>query len=264
MAWVDRTEEFRRLAPSAAPVSRSAPTPPPAAEIARQLGHTARLIGELVQRAKAGLAPFAAQDGSLNQLAHIIKGNLDRLAGRVAAAEVRTGMTPQEKEHTRQVVSVARDRLQQSSSLFKSALEAHTQRLVRDEERRARLGITHSIRAPAPTVQEEPEELSVMIAIPGREDDVSLAAQRSEQIHDLEARVADTAGLFQRLAAIVATHREQIDRIEDNVIAAEVYADSARSELVRYLGALSSERWLIAKLFFILLLLIGVFVLFFL
>lgn len=58
----------------------------------------------------------------------------------------------------------------------------------------------------------------------------------------------------------VAEHGEMAHRIEDDVVDTETNVMLAQTQLLKYLNTISSNRWLIMKIFFVLLIFVIVFV----
>ncbi len=233
-------------------------------------------------------SPFSEQGTRVDELTHAVKGDLGRLqqalgvleahvsksAGKSGAAQAR-----QAHEHASNVVKALTGRLVDTTKGFAQALQTRTASLRQHEQRRARIG------GAAPSSlslssglgggggmnfmreDEERSELSVAIAVPTLRQQTqsrSLLVERAEQVRDIEQSIADVQGVFRKLAELVTVQGEQIARIEDNVLQSEAHAGEAHRQLLHYLSAVSSDRWLAAKLFGVLLLFIFLFVLFFL
>jgi len=86
---------------------------------------------------------------------------------------------------------------------------------------------------------------------------------RNEAVLSIERTIGELQGIFQQLANLVAEQGELIERIDDNVNNTVVNVDRAQSELLKYLSSVSSNRWLIVKLFLVLVVFVVLFIVFF-
>jgi len=92
---------------------------------------------------------------------------------------------------------------------------------------------------------------------------IGLLMERASQIRDLEANVIEMGDMFRKLAEHVAIQNEQILRIDDNLMMADIHADEAHRQLTHYLTSVSTNRWLAVKIFGVLLVFIVLFIVFF-
>ncbi|KAF9584558.1 cis-Golgi t-SNARE syntaxin [Lunasporangiospora selenospora] len=72
---------------------------------------------------------------------------------------------------------------------------------------------------------------------------------RSTAIEAIESTMQELGGIFQQLAQMVAEQRDTVQRIEANVDDIEVNINEAQNQLLRYYRNISSDRWLMIKLF---------------
>ena len=119
-------------------------------------------------------------------------------------------------------------------------------------------------------------------------------ASRNEALHNVESAIRDIGGIFQQLAHMVSglqpyifvhmplccttvTHSQaqssnvvlQVEeqgelaiRIDENVDETLGNVDNAQTQLLKYLNSISSNRWLIMKIFFVLMVFMMIFVVF--
>lgn len=73
--------------------------------------------------------------------------------------------------------------------------------------------------------------------------------QRSNAIESIETTIAELGQIFTQLANMVAEQRETVQRIDDNVVDIESNINSAHGELSKYLASMMSNRWLMMKMF---------------
>lgn len=81
--------------------------------------------------------------------------------------------------------------------------------------------------------------------------------QRSTAIESIESTISELGQIFSQLAHMVAEQRETVQRIDDNVMDVVDNVGGAQRELLRYYASVTSNRWLMLKIF-------GVLIVFFL
>jgi syntaxin 5 len=81
--------------------------------------------------------------------------------------------------------------------------------------------------------------------------------ERSNAVDVIESTINEVGGLFQQLATMVQEQGEVIQRIDDNVEDVSLNITGAQRELMKYYHNVSSNRWLMLKIF-------GVLIVFFL
>ena len=90
-----------------------------------------------------------------------------------------------------------------------------------------------------------------------------LIANRSEAIVTIQKTMEDLQGMFRQLAGLVAEQGEMITRIDQEIQQTEINVNTARDQLLRYLETVSSNKWLLLKLFFVLIFFVVIFIVFF-
>jgi hypothetical protein len=89
------------------------------------------------------------------------------------------------------------------------------------------------------------------------EQDNRYVQERSQAVDAIESTINEVGGLFQQLATMVQEQGEVIQRIDDNVDDVALNIGGAQRELMKYYKNVSSNRWLMLKIF-------GVLIVFFL
>ncbi|KAI8147010.1 t-SNARE [Fennellomyces sp. T-0311] len=110
--------------------------------------------------------------------------------------------------------------------------------------------------------QPEQEESTLSLGIPmitpeqqQQQQQMILAEQdryiehRSTAIESIESTIAELGGIFQQLATMVAEQRETVQRIDQNTEDIEMNVMGAQRELLKYYTNISSNRWLMIKIF---------------
>ena len=77
----------------------------------------------------------------------------------------------------------------------------------------------------------------------------SYIQQRGEAIDAIELTIADLGGIFGQLAQMVSEQAEQIQRIDANTDDVVDNVEGAQRELMKYWGRVQGNRWLVAKMF---------------
>merc|ERR1719289_589277 len=75
---------------------------------------------------------------------------------------------------------------------------------------------------------------------------------RATAMESIKSTIVELGGIFQQLAHLVSEQEEQIKRTDMNVEDTEMNVEAAHSELLKYFQSISSNRWLIIKIFFVL------------
>jgi syntaxin 5 len=85
---------------------------------------------------------------------------------------------------------------------------------------------------------------------------------RAVALQNVESTISELGGIFTHLATMVATQGELAIRIDDNMEESLANVEGARSALLRHLNQISSNRWLLIKIFTILIIFMIVFIVF--
>lgn len=72
---------------------------------------------------------------------------------------------------------------------------------------------------------------------------------RSTAIESIESTIAELGQIFQQLATMVSEQRETVQRIDADTIDIASNVSGAQRELLKYYASISSNRWLMLKVF---------------
>ncbi|AJV52393.1 cis-Golgi t-SNARE syntaxin [Saccharomyces cerevisiae] len=75
--------------------------------------------------------------------------------------------------------------------------------------------------------------------------------ERNRAVETIESTIQEVGNLFQQLASMVQEQGEVIQRIDANVDDIDLNISGAQRELLKYFDRIKSNRWLAAKVFFI-------------
>ncbi|OWZ35035.1 syntaxin 5 [Cryptococcus neoformans c45] len=84
---------------------------------------------------------------------------------------------------------------------------------------------------------------------------------RSSAIESIESTIAELGNIFSQLATMVAEQRETVQRIDADTTDIAANVSGAQRELLKYYASVSSNRWLMLKIFGVLIIFFLVFIL---
>lgn len=213
----------------------------------------------------------------INELTFVIKQDLSSLNQQIGNLQTLTKQqhpkADQEGEHNKNVVYLLQGKLTDVSANFKDVLEARTKNIQASRSRTENFISTVSQHA-QPSLQ---QSASPLYGTPNRaspapgSDTLSLhpapmgdqqlmmmeeatqsnsyIQQRGEAIEAIERTINELGGIFGQLATMVSEQSEMIERIDANTEDIVDNVDGAQRELLKYWSRVSSNRWLIAKMF---------------
>jgi len=89
----------------------------------------------------------------------------------------------------------------------------------------------------------------------------SYIQSRSTAIESIESTIAELGTIFTQLANMVAEQRETVQRIDADTLDIASNVQGAQRELLKYYASISSNRWLMLKVFGVLIVFFLVFIL---
>lgn len=90
----------------------------------------------------------------------------------------------------------------------------------------------------------------------------SYMQSRAEALHSVESTIHELGNIFTQLATMVSQQGEIAIRIDENMDDTLANVEGAQSQLARYLNSISSNRWLMLKIFFVLVVFLMIFLFF--
>lgn len=81
------------------------------------------------------------------------------------------------------------------------------------------------------------------------DDSDNYVQQRAETMQNIESTIVELGGIFQQLAHMVKEQEEIVERIDTNVADAELNIEAAHGEILKYFQSVSKNRWLMIKIF---------------
>ena len=105
------------------------------------------------------------------------------------------------------------------------------------------------------------EETTAMMQVQ-RSGDLSYLQSRADAMQNIESTIVELGGIFNQLAHIIKEQEETMLHIESNVEDAAINVDLGHSEILKYFQKVSSNRWLMVKIFGVLIFFFIFFVIF--
>ncbi|GMY22967.1 syntaxin-31 [Fagus crenata] len=103
-------------------------------------------------------------------------------------------------------------------------------------------------------------EMSMLQQVVPRQENYTQS--RAVALHNVESTIAELSGIFTQLTTMVVQQGELAIRIDDNMDESMANVEGARSSLLRHLNQISSNRWLMIKIFAILIFFLVLFIFF--
>jgi len=192
--------------------------------------------------------------------------------------------------HSNSVVFVLQSKLAMMSNDFKQVLETRTQNLKEQKSRRdnfSRNNVASSLITTPSTTNGRPSVLfrdehravnggdavidmgsdpmhnsSMKQQLQVIDETDTYLANRSETMQNIEQTIIELGDIFTQLATMVRQQEELVHRIDANVDEATQHIEGAHTELLKYLRSVTSNRWLIIKVFAVLIIFFLIFIVF--
>lgn len=228
---------------------------------------------------------FDDRPQEIQELTYIIKGDLNALNQQIARLQDiskdqrRTTNGKHLVSHSSNMVLALQSKLASMSTDFKQILEVRTENLKHQKTRRDQFSqgpgplAAHTV-SPSTAKQgslllsEENQAVSIdmggsdttpLLGPPARlqqqqqlpiyDESDSYVQQRAETMQNIESTIVELGGIFQQLAHMVKEQEEIVERIDTNVADAELNIEAAHGEILKYFQSVSKNRWLMIKIF---------------
>ncbi|XP_068779733.1 syntaxin-5 [Struthio camelus] len=297
MSCRDRTQEFLSACKSLQSRQNGLQPSRPALSAARQRSEfavMAKRIGKDLSNTFAKLEKltilakrkslFDDKAVEIEELTYIIKQDINGLNKQIAQLQdvVRAKGSQSGRHvrtHSNTVVVSLQSKLASMSNDFKSVLEVRTENLKQQRSRRE-----HFSRAPVSALplaagnlggsavlrEEAPRAADVAIDMDARSgqqlqlihEQDSYIQSRADTMQNIESTIVELGSIFQQLAHMVKEQEETIQRIDASVEDAQLNVEAAHGEILKYFQSVTSNRWLMVKIFLVLIVFFIVFVVF--
>lgn len=220
---------------------------------------------------------FDDRASEIQELTYIIKSDLNSLNQQIAKLQEvskmqRTSSTGKHlQSHSSSVVLALQSKLASMSTDFKQILEVRTENLKQQKNRRDQFsqGMVSNSLPPSVIGQnqtsvllQEVDQVSINLdgtaLVPQRNQMQSMLLQdetdnylqsRAETMQNIESTIVELGGIFQQLAHMVKEQEEMVERIDTNVQDAELNIEAAHAQILKYFQSVTSNRWLMIKIF---------------
>ncbi|XP_061200414.1 syntaxin-5 [Neopsephotus bourkii] len=254
-----------------------------AKRIGKDLSNTFAKLEKLTILAKRK-SLFDDKAVEIEELTYIIKQDINSLNKQIAQLQevvrARGGQNGRHVQtHSNTVVVSLQSKLASMSNDFKSVLEVRTENLKQQRSRREQFS-----RAPVSALplaagnmgsstvlqDESPRAGSVAIEMDARtsqqlqliDEQDSYIQSRADTMQNIESTIVELGSIFQQLAHMVKEQEETIQRIDASVEDTQLNVEAAHGEILKYFQSVTSNRWLMIKIFLILIVFFIVFVVF--
>jgi syntaxin 5 len=226
---------------------------------------------------------FDDRPAEIQELTYIIKGDLNSLNQQIARlqeiskSQRKTTSGKHLLSHSSNMVVALQAKLANMSNNFKQVLEERTENLKHQKNRRDQFSqgpVTNTL--PPSTMRTSP---SGSLLLSEQDDQVSIdmgsspnqpllprgqlqqqqmlmydesdnyVQQRAETMQSIESTIVELGGIFQQLAVMVKEQEEMVERIDTNVQDVEMNVEAAHGEILKYFQSVSKNRWLMIKIF---------------
>lgn len=259
-----------------------------AAEIGHSIHRTSLKLQKLAQLAKRS-SMFDDPAAEVDELTGIIKQDIQGMNNSIAELQRLSARSKdankQSESHSHTVVDNLRTRLKDATQEFKEVLTSRTENLKHHKERRQifssstdaeatvpllrqrsqaaagdhmESGLSGSAAPPPSFLQQGHQQQQLVLAQP---QDTYLSS-RHEQLRNVESTIVELGTIFNTLSNLVAEQGEMAIRIDENIEDTLSNVTGAQAQLLKYLNSISSNRWLIMKVFMVLMAFLVLFVVF--
>ncbi|RGB34517.1 t-SNARE [Rhizophagus diaphanus] len=253
-----------------------------AAAIGKDINITAAKLQKLTKLAKRKTL-FDDRPVEISELTYIIKQDIAKLNKQIALLQqyVRDHKknNKQADEHSSNVVVMLQSKLASTSMSFKDVLEIRTQNMKASKDRKEQFMFSSNQQTDIPAtdsplyntqrrnVQQNTDFLALDMSS-GQAQQLQFIDQqdnyiesRATAIESIESTIAELGNIFQQLATMVAEQRETVQRIDANTDDIQTHVEGAQKELLKYYASISSNRWLMVKIFAVIIFFFLIFIL---
>ncbi|XP_028791654.1 syntaxin-32 isoform X2 [Neltuma alba] len=265
-----------------------------ASKIGYGIHQTSQKLAKLAKLAKR-TSVFDDPTMEIQELTAVIKQDITALNSAVVELQLISNarndsgnISSDTTSHSTTVVDDLKTRLMSTTKEFKEVLTMRTENLKVHENRRQLFSSTASKEAANPFVRQRPLAAKSAANAPappwasgkqvdGESQPLLLQQQqqqqmvplqdtymqsRAEALQNVESTIHELSSIFNQLATLVSQQGEIAIRIDENMDDTLANVEGAQGALLKYLNSISSNRWLMIKIFFVLIFFLMVFLFF--
>jgi len=256
-----------------------------ASQIGRDITETAEKLDRLTKLAKRK-SLFDDPTIEIQELTSIINQDIKNLNNQISVLQQRGSerQNKQIQQHSDTVLDSLKSKLRDATKDFTEVLELRTEKIKQQQKERENFTgnlsptVSNSRRLESPLYRQpgnllfqgSPSEensgsTDVVISMPQNSlmTQERYVSSRTDAVLNIEKTIGELQGIFQQLATLVAEQGEMIQRIDHNIEDTSSNVNNAQAQLLKYLSKISNNRWLVVKLFAILIFFVILFVVFF-
>mmetsp|Transcript_6781 Transcript_6781/g.9369 ORF Transcript_6781/g.9369 Transcript_6781/m.9369 type:complete len:316 (-) Transcript_6781:22-969(-) len=262
-----------------------------AAQIGKDIAETTGNLEKLAKLAKK-TSLFDDPTFEIQELTTVINQDIKNINSQIsylqeAQKKNNARKTKQAENHCQTVVKSLKGKLKSTTEDFSHVLELRTENLKQQQKERETFTGSYSLGALAKSRHESPlyrtatsytndvntgaqtGEVAIPMPAMSTQQQALIAQQdryiasRTEAVQHIESILVELGTIFQTVSRLVSEQGELIDRIDTNIEDTAENVKTAQSELLKYLATVSSNRWLFAKVFLVLIIFVVVFIVFF-
>uniref|UniRef100_A0A9J7Y9K6 Syntaxin 5A, like n=2 Tax=Cyprinus carpio TaxID=7962 RepID=A0A9J7Y9K6_CYPCA len=256
-----------------------------AKRIGRDLSNTFAKLEKLTILAKRK-SLFDDKATEIDELTYIVKQDINSLNKQIAGLQEvvrsRSGQNGRHLQtHSNTIVVSLQSKLASMSSDFKSVLEVRTENLKQQRSRQEQFSQTPASSSSFHTNSFSKSISTLLMQDDSKKTDISIdmdlsssqqmqlinerdsyIQNRADTMQNIESTIVELGSIFQQLAHMVKEQEETVQRIDANVEDTQLNVELAHSEILKYFQSVSNNRWLLIKMFLILIIFFIVFVVF--
>jgi len=227
----------------------------------------------------------------IQELTYIIKHDIATLNQQIGKLQTiakaqRKDQGKHQQSHSTSVVVQLQSKLATMSNNFKQVLEVRTENLKSQRSRAEQFssgGVTSSLPTSATqgfyagSVLANEDDVGggsgggdAVIDMGGgsqmstfvQQDADSYYTSRADTMHTIESTIVELGGIFSQLATMVKEQEEMVQRIDGNVDNTALNVEMGHNEILKYFQSVTSNRWLMIKIFGVLIFFFLLFVIF--
>lgn len=266
--------------------------------IAKRIGYdiscTCTKLEKLTELAR-GRSLFGDPTSEIQDLTQVVKQDLAKLNTDIAHLQqqvrARSGReTKHMSSHSSTVVVSLQSKLVDISKDFKGVLELRTENLKQQKQRREQFSASpmstahHSgpaFRGDSVLLRSEQSAYgspgggggSVSIDMDSLQNDQhnqmqlleqqdTYIQERADAMENIHSTIVELGSIFKQLAEMVKEQEETVMRIDSNVSETQLNVEAAHTELLKYFKGITSNRWLMIKIFMVILVFFIIFIVF--
>jgi len=217
----------------------------------------------------------------IQELTYIIKQEMDEMRKHLHELEnlrANTGHQKDREKHDKSMIKSLQLKLGTMSANFKTTLETRRESMNQQRDRRNQFNGQSAVQNQNQEINlrssvlynddKRAQESSPLVPAGGFqgqmfEEQDQYIQERSNAMAQVESTIVELGDMFTQLATMVQEQEESIMRIDANVEESEMNIEAAHGELLKYFRSVTSNRWLMVKIFATVIVFFIIFVVFF-